>query len=199
MSETMNKTDERDDCRMATYRLSDDPENMLEKRCRFDAETGGPVALHLAHIVTPEECSKCEHYKSRHIQYPITVKDIENNNMEPWIPRHRTAGSLAAVRPVNEDKTYLGIYLGEFPWINAIAYNPETQILSIKPCNNPLLFIPKLHKTVYGAESWWHLIKSAEDLDDITDKDIENQWYMRLLSEINKHDTAENMQTENSN
>ena len=48
------------------------------------------------------------------------------------------------------------------------------------------MFVPELNKIIYGAESWWSIIKSSDDISDITNNEINNQWYMQLLSGIYK-------------
>ena len=98
-------------------------------------------------------------------------------------------GALVKVRPCGEEyhnKTYLGFYIGEMPTQIYQSYNPETNILTITKDRNPAIFIPKLKKIVFGYESWWGEIKSEEDLKDITDDDIANVWYVKLLKRGNE-------------
>ena len=58
-------------------------------------------------------CEACEKYKSKYIEYPITVNKIDVKPIEydSW---HCKTGDLVAVRPCGEKyekKTYLGFYL----------------------------------------------------------------------------------------
>jgi L-rhamnose mutarotase len=66
------------------------------------------------------------------------------------------------------------------------SYNEETQILSNRAFTNPAIFVPELKKIIFGAESWWCEIKPGEDLSDITDEDINNQWYVQMLRNMSK-------------
>ena len=42
--------------------------------------------------------------------------------------------------------------------------------------------VPELKKIIYGCESWWHEISSADDFSGISDEDINNTWYVKLLN-----------------
>ena len=110
-------------------------------------------------------------------------------------------GTLVAVRPCAdqyENKTFLGVYLGDFP---SAVYGTQDEpggdiVIDFHERTNPLIFIPEFadnrfqfHKPspfVYGAGSWWGKIKSEEHLRDITDGDIENVWYVRALKQIDE-------------
>ena len=35
-----------------------------------------------------------------------------------------------------------------------------------------------------GAKSWWGVIKSIEEIKDITDDDISNVWYVKLAKAL---------------
>ena len=41
--------------------------------------------------------------------------------------------------------------------------------------------MPELKRVVYGCESWWHEIESIDEFKKITNEDIENTWYVKLL------------------
>lgn len=81
------------------------------------------------------------------------------------------------------DKTYLGFLLGDLPIGLYIRHSPETLELSCSTTGNPAIFAPELGKIIFGMESWWGRIKSEEELKDITDDDIENVWYVKMLKE----------------
>lgn len=135
--------------------------------------------------ITEKDCEGCLNYKSRYIEYPITVKKIENHFEYDNFSK-RNCGKLVKVRPCvekdsGEEKTYLGIYLGEFIIGCGTSYSEKTQIVSNTGMMNPAIFVPELSKVVFGCESWWGFIDSEEDLSDITDDMIENQWYVQLL------------------
>lgn len=133
----------------------------------------------------PHTCDNCPGYKSRYIQYPITVSDIDIDDLT--IHRADVIGRPVAVRPCDpslDGKTYLGIYLGEHPWILSASHNEQTERLAIRSISNPMMYIPELKQLVYGAESWWMFIETPDDLKQITDTDIDSVWYVQLLKSL---------------
>lgn len=126
------------------------------------------------------------------IQYPITVdKIVFDNSKQTYDPngwRNNEVGKFVAIRPVNKedsDKTYLGIYLGEFAVSIGASYDKDTKELKISRfMYNPAIFVFDLNKVLFGYESWWCIIKSEKDLQQITDKDIENVWYVKALKQL---------------
>ncbi len=98
-----------------------------------------------------------------------------------------------AVRPVGENpenKTYLGILLGECSIMALGMYNIEKQEIFVNDRLNPMIFIPDLMKVVLGVESWWDIIDKPEDLKQITDADIQNVWYVKALREMQEKTDA---------
>lgn len=130
----------------------------------------------------------CTQFLSQYIQYPITVTHIDNNSNQHF-SLHK-CGTPVKVRPCSdnpENKTYFGILLGELPYSATCSHNSKTGVLTIRSIDNPAIFIPKLNKVVYGCESWWAHAESPEDAEQIiTDDDIENTWYIKLLRDIQK-------------
>ena len=53
---------------------------------------------------------------------------------------------------------------------------------------NPAMFVPELKKIIWGCGSWWSKIKSEGDLKQITDEDIKNTWYVKLVSQLAEND-----------
>lgn len=135
------------------------------------------------------ECETCEMFKSRYIEYPITVSKIENKDISFDGLGHE-CGTLVKIRPCAEEyqnKTFIGIYLGDLPMGISSSYNEETQILTNRAFSNPAIFVPELKKIIFGAESWWGEIKPGEDVSVITDDDINNQWYVQMLKAMSKN------------
>ena len=135
--------------------------------------------------VTPEDCEKCDKYESRYIEYPITVSKINQKLREYW--KGKNCGQLVKIRPCGkeyESKTYLGFFLGDLPFTLYITHDPETLELSCSTTGNPAIFVPELKKIIFGMESWWSGIESEEELRNITDDDIENIWYVKMLKEM---------------
>lgn len=136
--------------------------------------------------VTEEDCDACSKYKSRYIEYPLTIQGIENAPIETSGIGH-ACGAICKIRPCKEEyqgKTYLGIYLGELPIAITSSYNEESGVLTNRAMNNPAIFVPELETIIYGMESWWGEIESEEDLKEITQGDIDNQWYVQALKKI---------------
>lgn len=67
---------------------------------------------------------------------------------------------------------------------HSISHNSESKELSISFSNNPAIFVFDLNKIVYGMESRWGIIENEEDLKEITNKDINNIWYVKALKEL---------------
>lgn len=133
-----------------------------------------------------KESFVCENFKSKYIEYPIEVSKM---NIREDINSYRKSdiGKLAKVRPCKEEysnKTYIGIFLGELPIGHSVSHNPDSKELNISFRVNPAIFVPELKKIIYGCESWWSIIDDASKLDDITDDDINNTWYVQALNQL---------------
>ena len=100
-------------------------------------------------------------------------------------------GKAVRVRPCDEKyqgKTFLGIFLGELPIPMYVSYNKDEQMLSISNTYNPAIFVPEINEVVFGYESWWSLINPDEDIEDITNDDISNVWYVKMLNNLDKQE-----------
>lgn len=138
-----------------------------------------------------DECETCDRYKSKFIEYPITVNGIKTEPFDYSYHLSGEVGSLCKIRPCGkeyEDKTYLGLYLGELPWFISSSYKEETGILTTKAASNPAILVFDLKKIIFGCESWWQIIKDKSELSDITDEDIDNVWYMQLLKAMKNNE-----------
>ena len=135
--------------------------------------------------IDEHDCENCENFKSRYIEYPITVNEIKVDEWDQYTLFHRDEiGHLARVRPCGEEyegKTYVGIFLGEIPMSTHVSYNNKDGKLTVRPMPNPAIFVPELKKIIFGCESWWSIIKSEDEVKDITDEDINSQWYVQAL------------------
>lgn len=134
-------------------------------------------------ITNDEKCAGCFHYESRYIEYPLTINGINNKEVKASGFGHKV-GCLCEIRPCGEEhegKTYIGFYLGDLPIAITSSYDRNTGHLENSTMNNPAIFVPELKKIVYGCESWWREIESPEDFKEISDGDIENTWYVKLL------------------
>jgi len=137
---------------------------------------------------------------SNNIEYPITVTSIEWAEHAPYFNGYYGAddiGRLCSVRPVKsidpEEKTYLGLYLGELRVMGkGWSFNAETgKLTEWPPRPNPAIFVFDLQRIVFGYESWWGIIESAEQLRQITDDDIKNIWYVKAMQQLQERREAE--------
>lgn len=133
--------------------------------------------------VSNHDCDNCDKYKSKYIEYPLTIKGIENKKMDTTGISH-DIGCFVEIKPCNEkyeNKTFLGIYLGNLPIQIISRFNNKTEILENSCLTNPAIFVPELKEIIYGCESYWREIENIQDFKDITEEDINNTWYIQLL------------------
>lgn len=96
-------------------------------------------------------------------------------------------GSFVAVRPCDapsENKTFLGIYLGDLPTGPMVNHSPKSGTMFIDIRTNPAIWVPDQNRIVWGMGSWWGIIEKEEDLKKITNQDIENVWYVKALKAL---------------
>lgn len=124
------------------------------------------------------------------MELPVTVRSIEwvGYDEPPIVPDRifgGEAGAWVAVRVAGEETTHIGILLGEYH-PPAVAYRAETGALVVRKhtFGNPAIWVPDLKRVVMGYECWWGEIKSEQDLRQITDADIENIWYVKVLKSL---------------
>lgn len=136
---------------------------------------------------------------SKELEEEVTVKSVEKRGTfykKSGMLSSATPGSFVAVRLASEDKTYLGIFLGDFAIDVIPVYRDKSKKIQITPRTNPAMFVPELQKVVFGCESWWSEIKSVEKFKEIADEDIENQWYVKALQQIHPIERAERKEQE---
>ncbi len=132
--------------------------------------------------------------QSKKLEAPITVAEVALTDT----PAHKAVllfggkcGDFVAIRPCDpkyEDKTFLGVLLGEIAQNVGFGYNTEAQRMSFGfTGHNPAIFVPDLGAVIYGNASWWGQIKSEDDLKQITDADIENVWYVKALKALHEN------------
>ncbi len=133
--------------------------------------------------------------------FPMTVKKInlpeELGAIKPAM-FGRKPGTLVAVRPCGEkygDKTYVGLLIGDVALAAGVNYDKKKKHLNFGVYHyNPAILVPELGEVIYGCASWWHPIESEADLKHISDKDINNVWYVKLMK-----DQAEKLSKEPAN
>lgn len=125
-------------------------------------------------------------YKMSHIKevgFPDGVPIKINGN----------SGSFVSIRPCAEeygDKTYLGMYIGEIATSSIVNIKDDKLVCSWSSYN-PAIFVFDLSRVIFGYESWWGEIESEEDLRKITDIDIENVWYVKVLKTMSEEQDNE--------
>ena len=118
-------------------------------------------------------------------QIPFSSYKELNYNKENKPLNQRVCGDLVSIRPCSESKTYIGYYLGQMAL--SISHTIEDDVVTASHSfYNPAIFVPELNKVVFGIESWWSKIESEEDLKEITDKTIENVWYVKAMKELSE-------------
>lgn len=120
----------------------------------------------------------------RPIEYPIEVSAINLREVEILRP---SPVKWVSVRPCGdkyEDKTYLGIMLGDLALGTSASYSKEGVLHVGATFHNPAMYVPELHEVIYGCGSWWGEVNTPEDLKKISDQDISNIWYVRAMKEM---------------
>lgn len=116
---------------------------------------------------------------------PVRSVKIAENLAVARIVKPYHSGKFVSVRPVSdnpEDKTYFGIMLGDMNIF--IAHRVEGDSVTLSSCvGMPGIFIPALAQITYGPECFWKIIKSLDQLTEITDLDLE-QWGELLKAQI---------------
>jgi hypothetical protein len=116
---------------------------------------------------------------------PVTHLTLTGMTM-PKIVDPRNSGEYVALRLVKEDepKTYFGIILGDMHAGVGVVHVPDSGKAELKGMiGNPAIFVPSLKQIVYGAECWWRLIVSEEQLSTITDGDLD-KWADKAREQI---------------
>ena len=154
-------------------------------RCRnhhYDVERKFFCRLgHQDNFSMQEDKGECQDFKSRYLEFPLTVQGIE---VRECLPPMREVGKLVRVRLCDDDKTYLGVYLGELARAPMAYTRSDSQNLIVSLYQNPALFVPALSRIVWGDESWWSIIESEDDLRNISNDNIASQWYVRLAKDL---------------
>lgn len=122
------------------------------------------------------------------MEFPITVSaiimDKEATAYDPNCMFGKKCGDFVAVRIAGEPDTHLGILLGEFPTGLTAFHDPDTKELKVGfDCGNPAIYIPQQQQVVFGYQSWWRKIEREEQLNEITDEQIADTWYVKALKQ----------------
>lgn len=170
------------------------------------AEFFGGFAEHMKQVNQDLADGKYKFFHTGDFGETIEVKEvvIQDNIFKPSFAGRRFC--FVKVRPCDTEKwpdgTYVGILLGDMPlgsWHH--MYVPSEKKLTITAHGNPAILVLD-KKTgapldiVWGAGSWWGPINSPEDLEDITDEDIENVWYVQAIKAMAEAEKAKDEKQE---
>ena len=126
------------------------------------------------------------------MEFPITVNKIEIPSftaIQPKMIFGGEMGDMVMIRPCGEEyeeKTFIGILLGEVATDIYADLNSEGTLEVRAYCYNPAIFVPDVNKIIFGYESWWGKIENEEQLKQITDADIQNVWYVKVLKHLSE-------------
>lgn len=132
----------------------------------------------------------CDRYKN--IEYPLEVKDIQFSNFKPTNYFRCETGGLVSIRPCKEEKSYIGFMLGEITIGANASFDTKEDAVHIAPHRNVAILVPSLKRIVLGSESWWKKIESEEDMEGISNEEIQNVWYVKVLEGILKKEEVVN-------
>lgn len=121
----------------------------------------------------------CEQYSCQYIELPIDVEHIDDTDRSGDY-----RAKLVKIRPCSKEmnKTYLGILINEwYPLDVSASYKRDKKKLELFFNTNPAIYVPELNRIIFGAESYWGRIKDEKDLKDISNDEIENLWYNKML------------------
>lgn len=121
------------------------------------------------------------HFKNNSIEYHCVVDGWEDDKV-----RICKKGECESCAKEYNEKTYIGIYIGDLPIQILTSYKESTGQLINSTMNNPAIFVPELKKIIYGCESWWKTIRSVDEFSKISNEDINNTWYVKLLQSMDQ-------------
>lgn len=137
----------------------------------------------MALVMERAENTKIFFHGTTKFSTPLTVNSIRIQTLSF---KKEQPCKYVAVRPIGDEKTYIGILIGEATLSVGGLYYIEEQEMFFTHTLNPVIFIPDLMRVVLGIESWWGVIRKPEDLKQITDADIQNVWYLKALKSMQK-------------
>ena len=100
---------------------------------------------------------------------------------------------MVAVRPCGDEyegKTFLEVYLCDAPTSVIGEQTGDKMVLTMTNYTNPAIYIPERDAIVWGYGSWWGEIESEEKLQQITDDDIRDAWYVKALKQLQEKSEA---------
>lgn len=122
------------------------------------------------------------------LEYPIPIYGVTFTGKLYHARGRNTPGTLAKVRPCEpefENKTFLGIYLGDYAQSVGCSRNSTTGVLQVYlEGHNPMIWIPSRQRLVYGRNSFWGRIETVEQLTEISNETIDGLFYVQALKAL---------------
>lgn len=126
------------------------------------------------------------HFKNNSIEYHCVVDGWEDDKARICKKGECESCQKFKSKYIYNEKTYIGIYIGDLPIQILTSYKESTGQLINSTMNNPAIFVPELKKIIYGCESWWKTIRSVDEFSKISNEDINNTWYVKLLQSMDQ-------------
>ena len=120
------------------------------------------------------------HFKNNSIEYHCVVDGWEDDKV-----RICKKGECESCQKF-KSKYIEYPYIGDLPIQILTSYKGSTGQLINSTMNNPAIFVPELKKIIYGCESWWKTIRSVDEFSKISNEDINNTWYVKLLQSMDQ-------------
>ena len=126
---------------------------------------------------------------SDEFKFPMEISAIKVQGFNGATQGMHKAGSMVRIRPVNSEKTYLGLYLGDMTREIMLARGGKSKVLMLTDRSNPAIWVFDLKKIVWGDSSWWGVVEKDEDIERlISDSDIQNVWYVKALKAMHEQE-----------
>lgn len=148
--------------------------------------------LYRESVAAPEHAKLCQD----HIAGMLADPDLFDRKWAPFevtgikftgalVEGARKAQGPVGIRPCDpelENKTFLGVYLGDYASTVSCGHNRETGVLEVSLSgHNPAIWVPSLQRIVFGRESWWYRLENEEQLAAISDEGIDGIWYVQAM------------------
>jgi uncharacterized cupin superfamily protein len=148
--------------------------------------------IYAASVNAPAEEKVCDNWMAemlgrpvKELAFPLSISGITHGKRSVIDHSRKNVGEFVAVRPVDkalEGKTFLGVYIGDIALEVGSFVNSNTGVMELQHfMHNPAIWVPDLKRVIFGCGSWWGVLKSPDDLKQITSADINDIWYVKAM------------------